>query len=215
MLDAPPPIVTPPEDNPTYSWSEVWTAVLTKPREETFVEILRDPNAKPNRAYLWIYLSSLITVFITLNTTLTDPAFIEQFQQMNPEAAGMLDSSAIFLSLLCIVPFASLLSIAGLLLITFAMQLIANQFGPTEQTRNRWKSILYVVAAVTAPLNIIGVIFVLLPIIGFLSLILTVYQIYLLMLGIKAIFGFSTMQALITVIVPEIALVLLAFAFIT
>ena len=46
-------------------WFKVWTSAITQPSTETFEWILRDPQASPRRAYLWVFITSLISMIIT------------------------------------------------------------------------------------------------------------------------------------------------------
>jgi hypothetical protein len=44
-----------------YGWHEVFYAVLTQPKLETFQELLKDPQAKAQRAYLWMLLPTILS----------------------------------------------------------------------------------------------------------------------------------------------------------
>lgn len=44
----------------SYQWHEVFYAVLTQPKLETFQDLLQDPQAKAQRAYLWMFLPSIM-----------------------------------------------------------------------------------------------------------------------------------------------------------
>lgn len=44
----------------TYQWHEVFYAVFTQPKIETFQRLLQDPQAKAQRAYLWMILPSML-----------------------------------------------------------------------------------------------------------------------------------------------------------
>jgi hypothetical protein len=43
-----------------YQWHEVFYAVMAQPKLETFQRLLQDPQAKAQRAYLWMLLPSMM-----------------------------------------------------------------------------------------------------------------------------------------------------------
>lgn len=50
--------------NPT-SPLNIWRKALTQTSEQTFVEIASSPNARATTAYLWVFVASLIQIFLT------------------------------------------------------------------------------------------------------------------------------------------------------
>lgn len=44
-----------------YEWYQVFYTLFTQPRGETFQELLKDPQAKAQRAYLWMLLPSVMS----------------------------------------------------------------------------------------------------------------------------------------------------------
>src|SRR3990170_3601181 len=46
------------------SWSETWIKALTQPSEASYAEIVNDPGAAPRKAYIWIFISSLVGFII-------------------------------------------------------------------------------------------------------------------------------------------------------
>ena len=47
------------------SWYEVWLLAIFSPTESTYRKIIEDPSAKPGRGYLWVFISSFISIIIT------------------------------------------------------------------------------------------------------------------------------------------------------
>ena len=45
----------------------VWTKVLTKPGERTFLEIIDHPEAKAKSAYIWVFLTGTLSALISSN----------------------------------------------------------------------------------------------------------------------------------------------------
>src|SRR5215211_6778391 len=52
-----------PETRPS-SALQVWQKALTKPSEQTFAEIASSPYARASTAYLWVFIASLIQIFL-------------------------------------------------------------------------------------------------------------------------------------------------------
>jgi len=97
------------------------------------------------------------------------------------------------------------------------MQFIANQINSpadaTQKPQSRWRELVYMISAVSSPINVIAPIFVIVPILGIMGLVLEVYKVYLMMLGVQSIYGFRNTQALMVAVIPEIILVLLTALF--
>lgn len=196
---------------PRYTWSEVWTAAITKPRAETYAELLDDPAAQPIRAYIWVFLSALVTTFVTLNAFVNDPALQEA---LNESELGAEVGGTLFLSLLCATPIAAVFTLfvfivfAGAIQFT-AQQLMADKFktGPHQLA-----SLLYVMGAITAPINVLSLITVFLPL-GLVSLGLFAYQVYLYVLAVQAVYRVEMQPAATAVLIPGAVLVVLQFVF--
>ena len=48
------------------SWWETWVKALTQPRVEAYEQIANDPDASLMRASMWIFLSTLVAMFIAI-----------------------------------------------------------------------------------------------------------------------------------------------------
>jgi hypothetical protein len=195
-----------------YSWSEVWTGVLTKPYTTTFTEILRDPQANLRRGYLWLYLTAVISGFISLYTLFTNPLTQEALLANTPEISGAMLSQALLTMLLCAAPLAGLLVILSFSIFVAAVQWLAMQMTPPPQRANRFEALLYSFSAIVSPLNILSLlVFVLATLSGVpllidvgtvLSLLLTVYQVVLMWLAVRAVYGLAPMLNSIALGVP-------------
>ena len=204
-----------PQVTPKYSWAEIWTAVLTRPSVQTFQEILRDPAVSRRRAYTWMIVAWFVNiVFITILTT-RDTSQIMATMPTNATLSPAELQSALLMSTLCVMPFVLLIGLAVFRLLVWLVQLIAAQLGgdinydsglqkaknsePANRKSEIGTLVTYSLAAIQAPLNIIALLFAALPaneLVRIISLLPTLYQIYLMSLALRAIYGFSSGRAL-------------------
>jgi hypothetical protein len=49
-----------PAELETLPWHKVWSQALTKPSVETYERLIRDPNATPFKAVLWVFVAAMI-----------------------------------------------------------------------------------------------------------------------------------------------------------
>ncbi len=52
-----------PGSGPEMSLIDTWIAAFTKPNEGTFARIVAQPGATTSKAFLWVFVASLITSF--------------------------------------------------------------------------------------------------------------------------------------------------------
>ncbi|QPC83507.1 YIP1 family protein [Phototrophicus methaneseepsis] len=190
-----------------YSWAEVWTAVLTKPSVATFKEILNDPQATVRRALIWVYLGALATSGAFMISIISDPELMGALTSA-PEFTGMDVEGALRGAMLFAVPVASIFALLIFLGMIGIMHGIARQFPPKSQAP--FREIAYTVGAIYAPLNIISIFFMLIPVLGVFGLFVTVYQLYLMWLAVRAVYDLDARNATVAVAVPMIAQFLLA-----
>lgn len=208
MLQPNDPVSTPPQRPVArYSWNDVWTMVITRPSVETFQTILDDPAASPMRGLVWVYLTLIVTTFVTLNALFNNPAILGQMSEMMGVDPELLRSSFI-LSLLCSTPIASILGTGVFAVFCWAVSYLAarlaNSISPEQQ-----RATIYALAAGAAPMNLIGALFAIIPVLSILGLAASLYQIFLGVQGVRAIYKLELQQAAVAVIVPAGALFLL------
>lgn len=201
---------------PRYNWSEVWTAVLTRPSVQTFTELLDDPQAKPRRAYIWVYLTAVLVVVMLGFSLINNPAISELLASAAVEAG--LDSSVsltqtLFVSLLCTAPISAALVLVFFILFSSFVQFVATQITSAEQTAGRFQPLVYALACVIAPVNLIGLLLIIVPILGILSIPLSIYQVVLMVQAVRAVYGFEMQQALTATLIPTAVFFLLVVVF--
>jgi hypothetical protein len=138
------------------SWLEVWFMVLTSPNERTFHKILADPNARPGRGFLWVFLTSLIGVLIAA------VAFGVQMQTALPEMLAQMPQPLPFdpqqvmgYSLIGMIvgsPLIAAFSVLGVIITAALYQLIAKFF----IGEGSFGEMAYALSAISAPLSLIN-----------------------------------------------------------
>jgi hypothetical protein len=187
-----------------YSWSEVWTAAVTKPNVSTYRELLTDPRADWRRAGLWVFLTLAVSVFVTLAIAFNDPALAEAFALSAPEGADMeIPTSFLMTSLVIAVPITAGFGVMLFAGFVYAVQYVAQRIATSQQRtlENAFSPLAFVLAASLAPLNLISALFLIfpLPLVGF---VLTAYQVYLLILGAQAVYQFELRDASFAILIP-------------
>jgi len=180
---APPPGYTP------LSWVETWIKALTQPRVEAYEQIANDPEASVTRASLWVFLSTLVALFIGLPLSLVvNPSLLDQVKQLNlgsSDTAGALAAAAGIM--LCMVPFAGVLAVLGLMFSTAIIQLVARLFGG----EGSFSQLFYTFAAFTTPITPISMLISAIPLVNCLGIFVSIYTIVLQVIAIKAVNRFG------------------------
>jgi Flp pilus assembly pilin Flp len=132
------------------SWLSTWMEAVTKPNEQTYVKIANSPNAKMSTAFLWVFIGSLINVFVV---SLMQGAIMGRMMQnynvdgFSVEGAGMGIVSAI-----CGAPIGAIVSVVFFAMFTGVVQWVAKMFGGT----GTFEQLAYVFAAITVPFTLIS-----------------------------------------------------------
>lgn len=192
-----------PQAKPLYTWAEIWTAVLTRPSVSTFQEILRDPAVSRRRAYTWMLLTWAITIVFMLFIMPTD---IESLRaQLPPDMQDISMSSlqsTMTMSMMCAVPFVLIIAMGMFRLMTWVVQLLARFVG-AESKNESGTHIIYSFAAIQAPLNVISLLFLVLPanpILLLISLAATFYQFVLMVVAVRAVYDLSWGRAIVPIV---------------
>jgi hypothetical protein len=191
-----------PQITARYTWAEIWTAVLTRPSVGTFQEILRDPAVSRRRAYTWMLVTWLITIVFLFVLMPTD---IEALRAQLPPDMDISNSSlqsTMMMSMMCAVPLVLLIAMGMFRLMTWFVQIVARVMGGKVKTDSSTE-ITYTFAAIQAPLNIISLLFLVLPanpILGVISLAATVYQFGLMVMAVRTVYDLSWGRAILPVV---------------
>jgi len=188
---------------------QIWINALTKPNEQTFIEIASSPNAKSTTAFLWVFLASLVQFFFS---SFVQGAAIRQV--LEQQGRGNLPLSGVGLTILtavCGAPIVAAIAVAFFAIGVALIQWVAKMFGG----RGNFDQLAYTFAAVSAPFTLVATVFVLLGAIPFVGtcfrIIIGVAGLYVLFLEItatKAVNGFGWGQAAGSVLIPGLSLFL-------
>jgi hypothetical protein len=195
----------------TYKWYEVWREVFTHPSEQTFLRILADPTASPNRAFIWV---AVLAVFGGLVQGLLLPSLGTEFSSRISTGVG----------LICGAIVGPIFAIIGLALGAVILHFLSTLFGGTG-TYNR---MVYALGAISAPTSLItyavSALTALVSVVtkgggslislclGPVSLVVGIYAIFLEVQAIKAVEKLDTGRALLVILVPLILVIILGVA---
>jgi hypothetical protein len=187
---------------------QIWMNALTKPNEQTFVDIASSPNAKASTAYLWFFVASLVEIFFSILVRLGSiRTMLEQQGAGNNFPGGGIAVLAV--SLLCGAPLFAAIATLFFALGTAIIQWIAKMF----KGQGTYDQLAYTFGAIAAPYTLISTIFILLgaiPFVGFcFRIILGLAGLYVLVLeimAVKAVNRFGWGEAVGSVLIPGLVI---------
>lgn len=194
---------------------DTWINAFTKPREETYARIVAQPSASASKAFLWVFLASLLTSLVSVVASLSGQ--METFRQMlPPEIANQLpagaDASVGIGTVICGAPIGALFAVLFFAISTGLVQWVAKLFGGT----GTFDKLAYAFSSFAVPYSVIASILTLLSIIpfvgiltGLISFALSIYVIVLEVLAVKAVNRLDTGKAVGAVLLPWLAIVLI------
>ncbi len=194
-------------------WFATWVKAITKPQEQTYVDITEQPGANSKTAYIWIFIAGtlsgivqaiMVAVRTMLGTTTQFP--IPGFEQFSQQPPAMADGGiATVLFSLCLSPIAGVIAVLFFALGTAIIQWIAKLFGGT----GTFEKMVYALAAISVPVTLVSLVLSLLSMIpfvgictGLLSLGFSFYALYLQIVAVKAVNRFGWGQAAGSVLLP-------------
>ena len=189
-------------------WFSVWMKAVTKPNEQTFVEMANSGTAKATTAYIWVFIGSLISFFLA---SLVQNAMVTNFMQ----SAGV-DSSTYstgfgggLMTAICGAPIGAVISVVMFAIVTAIVQWVAKMFGG----RGTFDQLAYTLAAVYVPFSLIGGVLTLLsaiPYVGLcfsaVSILASLYALVLQVMAVKGVNQFGWGQAAGSLLLPVFVL---------
>jgi len=165
--------MSPPKSTGGLSWSEIWTQALTRPSVMTFENLINQPQATRQRAYKWVFLSTLVG-----GTVATMAEWLRGQSPHWLQWAG--------------IPILALLAVIALILAAGVTQWVARAIGGTGNSTQ----LVYAFATFNAPMSVAtGFVFgtiLLLP--------LSLYGLILTVIAVKAVHRFSWGKAVVSVL---------------
>jgi hypothetical protein len=194
---------TPPleESGKALTWSDVWTSALIRPSLETYERILNDPNASPNRAYGWVFLSALIAYLISFLVGLA-------FSALGITSVADLGTLAgvSTITLICCLPIAVILAVIGLMIGAAITQLAARILGGT----GTYSALVYAYGAYVAPLSLVSGVVGSIPFVNLcLGIPLLVYGIVLNVISVNAVNKFGWGKSIVAALIIPITFLLI------
>lgn len=194
--------ISPAPSSPT-SFLQVWMNAITKPNEQTYAGIAASPDASPGKAYLWVFLATLINFSIAVAIQM----LFQGFSGQSEEIRNMLGGSAI--ALICIVPVLAGLAVLSFMIITGLVQWIAGLFSGV----GTFSQLAYARGAISAPITLISSVLSLFSAIPFLglclwpiSILLLLYSAVLHIMAVKGVNRFGWGQAIASYLLPTVVL---------
>jgi len=188
-------------------WVSVWMAAVTKPNEQTFVEMANSGNAKATTAYIWVFISSLVSFFFA---SLVQGAAMRQIMQQY-DMAGQVGGSigTTLITAICGAPIAAVISVVVFAVVVAIVQFLAKMFGG----KGTFDQLAYALAAISTPFALISGVLTLLsaiPLVGLcfsvVSLVAGLYVLVLQVIAVKAVNQFGWGQAAGSLLLPFVVL---------
>ena len=194
-----PPAVAP------HSWSQAWLVAVTQPNIESYTALADDPSASVKKAFAWVFVSGLIASGVA---SLLRLAFISTaltgLEQSSDATIGI--GVVALITLACVIPISAAMAGVGLLIYAGIEQFVAGALGG----EGSFTRLCYVMAAYTAPISLAAALLALIPFLGAcVGAILGFYSLGLNALAIKSVNRFGWGNAILSMIVPLIFLVLI------
>jgi hypothetical protein len=178
-------------------WLPVWIKAVTKPNEQTFVEITESPGATTKTALLWVFIAGTVSAIVSglLSALVGALGFqqqiaipgLEEYQNLGGVDPGTLGVSLI--TTICASPLAGLLSVLFFAIGVALVQWVAKLFGGS----GTFEKLAYAIAAITVPFTLVSTVltpFSAIPILGICTGLLSFgFGIYALVLQVMAVKG--------------------------
>lgn len=184
---------------------QTWVNALTKPNEQTFADIAASPNAKSMNAFLWIFIGSLVNVFLV---SLVQNRWMGQYMdQLGFDGGTRTGFGSTLVTAICGAPIGALISVVFFAVFTGVIQWVAKMFGGT----GTFDQLAYALAAITVPISFLSGILSLLGVIpyvgfcfGIIGLVAGIYALVLQVMAVKGVNRFGWGQALGSYFLPGI-----------
>lgn len=182
------------------SWWETWVKALTQPKVEAYEQIANDPDASLLSASLWVFLGTLVAMFISLPISFAlNPQMIEAMQEIKIGGEGGALTVALIV-MLCMTPLAGVLAVLGLMFSTAVIQLVARLFGG----QGSFGQLYYTFAAFTGPITPISALISVIPLVNCLGIFVSIYSLVLQVIAIKATNRFGWGAAVASLLIPGV-----------
>lgn len=184
------------------SFIQVWMDALTKPNEQNYADIAAAPGASAGKAYLWVFLTSLVSYFVIAIIQFAVTGFGGNTQGSNEFTTSLV-------GLICVIPIGAAFIVLAFMIGTALVQWIAGMFKGV----GTFGQLAYVFGAISAPVTLISSVlslFYAIPFLGFclwpVSIILSLYVLVLEIIAVKGVNRFGWGEAIGSVLIPGLVL---------
>ena len=190
---------------------ETWIAAVTKPNVGTFTEIAAQPGATTGKAFLWVFLASLVSGFASLLAQsfrvggqmgglqdLLPPEIAREIPMSVPSSIG-------FGTVICGAPVWAIMGVIGFAIGVALIQWVAKLFGGMgsfDKLAYTFSAIFVPISVVSAVLSLLGAIPLVGVCFGILSFGISIYMIVLHVFAVQAVNGLDTGKAVGSVLLP-------------
>ncbi|HOA24096.1 MAG: YIP1 family protein [Aggregatilineales bacterium] len=196
----------PVEPAKSFAWNTVWTNAFTRPNPRTYRELIDDPQAGITRAYLWVFLLSLLVYGVQYG------AMVARLGVSGLQYVFGLDTTGLLGVFLCGIPLAAVLSVIGLIITGAISTVIARELGG----EGTFYQVVYGRACYYAPVMLVTSLLGLISWMPYIDLLaqiggvlLILYALILDVVVMKASHRFSWFKAVVSSRVLVLALVLI------
>lgn len=197
-------------------WFQVWMTAVTRPNEQTFIDLTETPSATSKTAFLWVFIAGTVSgIFQSLlqaiyAVTGTAPQMpipgLEEYTQS--VGSGSIGGA---LAGICLSPIAGAFAVLFFAIGVAIMQWIAKLFGGV----GTFEKLAYAIAAISVPFTLVTSVlslFSAIPFVGacfgLVSLGLSLYVIVLQVIAVKGVNRFGWGGAIASVFLPGLVIFL-------
>ena len=184
------------------SFIQVWMDALTKPNEQNYADMASAPGASAGKAYLWVFLTSLVSYFVIV---------VVQFAVagLGGNVQGSRDLTTYLVGLICAIPIGAAFIVLAFMIGTALVQWVAGMFKGV----GTFGQMAYVFGAISAPVTLISSVLSIpyaIPFLGLclwpVSIILSLYVLVLEIIAVKGVNRFGWGEAIGSVFIPGLVL---------
>jgi hypothetical protein len=207
-----------PDGSSEMSLVETWIAAVTKPNEGTFARIVAQPSATMGKAFLWVFVASLVTTFASSIAQVAGLGRqLETLRRfLPPEIARELPVSTAspfgIGTIICGAPIGAVVAVLFFAISVALIQWVAKLFGGTgsfDKLAYAFSAVYMPYSVITAVLTLVGIIPFVGILTGLIGIALFFYTIVLGVLAVKAVNGLDTGKAVGAVLLPGLGVFLI------
>lgn len=194
-------------------WFQVWMTAVSKPNEQTYVDLTEQPGATSKTAFLWVFIAGTVSgifqaILQAIYAATGRMPQIPGLEQYTQNLGGGTENIGVTLVTgICLSPVAGAVSVLFFAIIVAIVQWIAKLFGGA----GTFEKLAYAFAAITVPFTLVSSVLALLSAIPFvglcfsvLSIGISLYVIVLQVMAVKGVNRFGWGPAIGSVLIPAL-----------